>query len=315
MNDLIPTTPQLPARITPESLVTMFLAGRKATTLRAYQQALDGFAAWSGKPASEAVRDLLAQGNGPANATAAAYRIFLTMSEFAPATIALRITALRSIVKLARIVGLVNWSLDVEIPRVRAYRDTSGPGAGNVARIAGEAGKATGAKGKRDAAIVRLLYANGLRRAEVASLDLEHVDLDRRRVSIVGKGRTDREWVTVPESTAAALRDWIAVRGSDPGPLFVELATGNRGRLTGTSINRNVVKSAGRKLGLDVSPHKLRHAGITAALDATGGDVRSVAKFSRHANMNTVIIYDDNRADAAGRVADLIALPTTEEQP
>ena len=52
-----------------------------------------------------------------------------------------------------------------------------------------------------------------------------------------------------------------------------------------------------------VTPHKLRHAAITRALDVTGGDVRRAMKFAGHANPETKMIYDDARTDHAGEVA------------
>jgi integrase len=52
-----------------------------------------------------------------------------------------------------------------------------------------------------------------------------------------------------------------------------------------------------------VRPHGLRHATITAALDETNGNVRSVAAFSRHADVRTVSFYDDKRKDGAGEIA------------
>ena len=54
-------------------------------------------------------------------------------------------------------------------------------------------------------------------------------------------------------------------------------------------------------------PHGLRHASITAALDITGGDVRAVQRFSRHRNLTTLTVYDDNRLDLGGKVARLVA--------
>ena len=54
-------------------------------------------------------------------------------------------------------------------------------------------------------------------------------------------------------------------------------------------------------------PHGLRHTAVTTALDATNGDVRSVRRFSRHADIGTVLIYDDERKDEGGRIADLVA--------
>jgi integrase/recombinase XerC len=56
-----------------------------------------------------------------------------------------------------------------------------------------------------------------------------------------------------------------------------------------------------------LSPHRLRHSSITAALDATGGDVRKVQKLSRHADLNTLMIYDDNRRDEQGELSDILA--------
>jgi integrase/recombinase XerC len=66
-----------------------------------------------------------------------------------------------------------------------------------------------------------------------------------------------------------------------------------------------VAKAAG--INKKLSPHRIRHSGITAALDATGGDVRKVQKLSRHANLNTLMIYDDNRLNVQGEISDLLA--------
>jgi integrase/recombinase XerC len=44
-----------------------------------------------------------------------------------------------------------------------------------------------------------------------------------------------------------------------------------------------------------MSPHRIRHSSITTALDKSDGDVRKVQKLSRHKNLNTLMIYDDNR--------------------
>jgi integrase/recombinase XerC len=52
-------------------------------------------------------------------------------------------------------------------------------------------------------------------------------------------------------------------------------------------------ESAGIKK--QMSPHRIRHSAITAALDATDADVPKVQKLSRHRNLNTLMIYDDNR--------------------
>ena len=55
-----------------------------------------------------------------------------------------------------------------------------------------------------------------------------------------------------------------------------------------------------------MSPHRIRHSAITTALDVTGGDVRRVQKLSRHSNLNTLMIYDDNRRNAQGEITALL---------
>ncbi len=64
-----------------------------------------------------------------------------------------------------------------------------------------------------------------------------------------------------------------------------------------------MVETAGRRVGLDANPHALRNTAITRALTVTGGDVRAVRLFSRHADSRTVAAHDDARQDLAGRVA------------
>ncbi|MEG3900925.1 tyrosine-type recombinase/integrase [Microcoleus sp. B4-C5] len=55
-----------------------------------------------------------------------------------------------------------------------------------------------------------------------------------------------------------------------------------------------------------MSPHRIRHSAITAALDATDGDVRKVQKLSRHKNLNTLMVYDDNRGRDQRDVTELL---------
>jgi integrase/recombinase XerC len=82
-------------------------------------------------------------------------------------------------------------------------------------------------------------------------------------------------------------------------------------RLSGNVIY-NLVRDSATAAGIEkvMSPHRVRHSAITAALDATNGDTRKVQKLSRHKNLNTLMIYDDNRhqhqAEVTGILADLI---------
>ena len=177
----------------------------------------------------------------------------MTDRKLATATIARRIASLRSMVKLARQIGRVEWTLDVESPKVTKYRDTTGPGLDGWFKMR-EKGKelaTTTAQGKRDIALMHLMHDSCLRRGECVALDLVDVDLERSQVAIIGKGKTEREWLTISAQAKDALAQWIAARGDEPGPLFIRLdpaATGLE-RITGDSVNR-IVDKLGTKSGL-----------------------------------------------------------------
>lgn len=163
-------------------------------------------------------------------------------------------------------------------------------------------------KSRRDHAIIRLLFDLALRREEVVRLDRDDVDLPGKRVSILGKKRTQKEWLSLPQPTASALVVWIRMRGEGPGALFINLdRRGRRERLTGRSVHR-IVRALGERARLGiVRPHGLRHAAITAALDLTGGNVRAVQRFCRHRDLRTLTLYDDNRLDLGGEIARRLA--------
>jgi integrase/recombinase XerC len=167
---------------------------------------------------------------------------------------------------------------------------------------------ATGPSAKRDLAMLRCMFGLGLRRGELLGLDLVHLNLDEGSAMVLGKDHLERERLSVPPRTLEALKGWLAARGSWPGPLFCALHPGHFGhRLNGSTLFR-IIRKLGRAVGVETRPHGVRHTAITKALDATGGNVRSVQKFSRHAKVETVGRYDDARTDLAGEVAILVDL-------
>jgi len=313
MNDLAPFKPlALPG---PPDLIAAFLAGRCQKTLETYRQCLDDFTRFVGAETIDAAaRFFLAHAPGEANGLVLAYRTQLIERGLAANTINLRLAAVRSLVKLARTLGLVQWSIEIANVPAEPYRDTRGPGAAGFRSLLAALAARSDAKGRRDTAILRLLFDLALRRCEVTRLDAADFDDAAATLAVRGKGKSHKQTLTLPAPTLEALRRWIADRGPAPGPLFLHLAGGRRvpdapgpqDRITGHSLYR-LVKALGDSAGLRARPHGLRHAAITEALDLTGGNVRAVQKFSRHADVRILAVYDDNRQDLAGDVAKLVS--------
>lgn len=315
---------ELPARVSVgvagEDLLRALLSGQSPNTQVAYRKDLHDFAGFLGLPVGPAIEALVGHGHAAGNAAALAYRGHLVDErKLAAATVARRLAALRMVCKVARTLGRINWALETRNPKAEAYRDTTGPGRDGWLRMLVAAREAA-ATGKppavRDLAIALLLHDLGLRRDEVCGLDLAHFNPDGAEgkgvVEVLGKGKTGRVMVTLNAPARSALLAWVAIRGDRPGPLFHRLdrAAGKAaepGRLDGSAVY-DLVGRLGRKAGLGrpVRPHGLRHQGITRGLDLSGGDVRKVQRFSRHAKVETLLRYDDNRRDDAGDIARLL---------
>jgi hypothetical protein len=117
----------LPAIGTP-TVIDAWLRARNPNTVRGYHSDLERFREWLGTPSTAAaIEALLSAGQAAANLMVMNYVAALVERGLAGATIARRLVALRSMVKIARKIGRTNWSVDVEGPRVEACRDMRGP--------------------------------------------------------------------------------------------------------------------------------------------------------------------------------------------
>jgi integrase/recombinase XerC len=309
MSPIIPGIAPHAIRSGTDSLIASFLSGRNARTLIAYRSDLADFRAFlTVDTVDEAARGLITATQGEANAIAHAYRGHLVERGLQAATINRRLAALRSLVTLANRIGLVPWRLSVEGLTSQPYRDTRGPEPAVYREMLALAEQQAPRKAARDVAILRLLHDIGLRRGELVSLDRAHFDRARGILMVRGKGRTEAVPITLPVPTQAAFERWIGQRGDHSGPVFTNLdrAAKGSGRLSGAAVYQ-LVRGFGAKLGATVRPHGLRHLAITRALDAFGGDIRRVAQFSRHRDIRVLMAYDDNRLDAGGEVAAVVA--------
>jgi integrase/recombinase XerC len=215
----------------------------------------------------------------------------------------------RSIVQLGRTFGLVTRSLEVSGVKSKTFRDTKGPGIDGVTAVKRQAAKhSSPAKAARDVAIVRVLFDLALRRGEVAAPDLEDLDTRAGRLSVMGKGRREKQPMTLPPRTLAALNAWLKHRGKQPGPLFTNFHHANKGGLDRLKSNGIywVVRSLGAQVEVSARPHGFRHSSITIGLDKVK-DPRKVQKHGRHASLDTTMIYDDARSDFAGEVAKVVS--------
>jgi len=214
-------------------------------------------------------------------------------------------------IKLARTLGLVPWALDVENIKAQPYRDTKGPGIDAFRRIIEKLNERTDHKAKRDRAILRLLFDLGLRRGEIVALELKDVDTEAATIAVTNKGHMQKQTLTLPEPTKSALRNWLEARGTQPGLLFANFdhARKSPGRITGTGLY-TMVRSLGRKLGITIRPHGIRHTAITEAVkkaQAHGINLEEVLDFSRHRDVKTLMVYRDRERNVQGQLAGLIA--------
>lgn len=162
--------------------------------------------------------------------------------------------------------------------------------------------------GIRDAAMLELLYATGIRVGELCGLDVDEVDRGRRLVRVLGKGRKER---SVPYGVPAerALERWLhagrpALAIADSGPALFLGAKGRRidQRVVRATVHRRLAEVPDAP---DLGPHGLRHTAATHLLEG-GADLRTVQELLGHASLATTQLYTHvttERLRAAYRLA------------
>ncbi len=143
----------------------------------------------------------------------------------------------------------------------------------------------------RDRAIMELFYSSGLRLAELTGLDLGDLDLESGMVRVTGKGAKTRD-VPVGRLAVAAVRDWLAVRGTFCDVQQRALFVTRQGRRLGARAVQLRIRHWSLRQGLDVAvhPHMLRHSFATHLLESSG-ELRAVQELLGHANISTTQVY------------------------
>ncbi len=149
--------------------------------------------------------------------------------------------------------------------------------------------------GCRDAAIIGLLYTCGLRRFEVAELQISNLSLEDGEIELKGKGNKSR--ISWPDKgTWHAIKDWLKQRGDHEGPLFYPVNKSGRvviqTHLTDQSVYNVITKRVKQAaLSVGASPHDFRRSFVTVLLDH-GKDINTVRNMAGHSSVDTTALYD-----------------------
>lgn len=224
-------------------------------------------------------------------------------------TIGRKLSAVRSFFAFAEKKGLLaqNPSADISSPKRGKYIPAYLP-VDEMFRLLQRPDIST-PLGKRDRAILEVLYSCGLRVSELSGLDTGDVDSRQRLVKVVGKGNKERI-VPIGREALKALEDYVEETSglrkkthgpALEGPLFMN-ARG--GRLTTRSMGKLVKKYGreGRQM-LDISPHGLRHTFATHLLDG-GADLRAVQELLGHVSLSTTQKYTHVSLDKLTEIYD-----------
>lgn len=304
----------------------VFIAGKANGSQRTYREALDAIAA------------LLTNGRADALAVewgrlrfqhTAAIRAQLA-DKYSAATANKMLCALRGTLKTARRLGQIGADDCANACAVESIKGATLPRgraleAGEIAALLNACARDRSAAGARDGALIAILRAGGLRRAEICALQIADYAPGTMGASlrVLGK-RNKQRAVPLAQGAADALADWLAVRGNEPGALFYHVTKGGalvcplhlgsapaQGEsMTPQSIYKMLEKRAAQAGVKNLSPHDFRRTFVSDLLDA-GADIATVGALAGHANIQTTARYDRRGEHAKRRAVALLHVPYT----
>lgn len=289
-----------PTSNTHQALDILLQSGASARTNAEYKNDLVNVGHLVGKSLNGIV-ELLLSSREAAFANIGKVKSLMVSAGLSPNTINRRLATLRGLLRVARELSIIDWTIEIKNLKAIKVRNTSGPG---VERIQSAISEPVNAQAARDNAIIILMSTLGLRVAEVASLDLS--DFSGEKIAVRRKGHLQTVQMSVPEQTARAIQVWLSFRGYEAGPLFTSFdraAKGN-GRLTTRSIGRITNNRVG------CNPHGLRHTAITTAIELAndnGVEFSECRQFSGHSQIDTLLVYRDQTRNVQGTLAAAVA--------
>jgi site-specific recombinase XerD len=264
-----------------EQALAGFLAGFGGLTREAYQLDLRQYVGWC----TERHLSLF----GVRRADIEAFARHLESLGRARATIARRLCTVACFYRYAVQEDLIRISPAVHVRRPRLDYESHATGLDR--NEVGALLVSAGLSGARDHALLSLLALNGLRVSEALGADIERLGLERghRTLRIIRKGG---KIVTIPLAPRTARAIDLAVGDRSEGPIFLDDDGQRLDRHAASRIVHRIARQTG--IAKRVGPHTLRHAFITAALDA-GVPLRDVQEAASHVDPRTTMRYDRAR--------------------
>ena len=192
---------------------------------------------------------------------------------YKPSTCKNNLVALRGVLKYAYLLGQMTAEDYREASRVKeaglgTITSNREPSYKEISALMKACNNDTNA-GTRDAAIIALLYSNGIRPTEIVNFDIS--DYNDGEL-IIRDGQSEPRIVYVVDGALEVLQDWLTVRGSKPGPLFLAIVPGDAFRSDEPMTSQNIseiMRRRAEEAGIrHITPNDLRKSFITRLLDA-----------------------------------------------
>jgi site-specific recombinase XerD len=250
-----------------------------------------------------------------------ALRSKLEELNLSPASINATLYAVRGVAKAAWNLGLMNAEDYGRIRNVAPLRGSRLPAgrslaSGELKALLDACSQDPSVAGVRDAALIAVLYVGGMRRAEIAVLEVSSYDAASGAVRVRGKGNKER-LIYIAGGATEAMEDWLLSRGTEPGPLFQPIRKDGSiqaRHMTDQAIYNVLRKRAVQAGVLHFSPHDLRRTFVGDLLER-GVDIVTVQHLAGHANVSTTARYDRRGEAVKAKAASTLHVPYRKRQP
>jgi len=238
---------------------------------------------------------------------------------YAPNTSSLYVNAIRGVMNEAWRQDLIHYEQLLKIRSIKPISGSRLPKGKNIRRtLIRELMEVCAAdprpQGRRDAAIIAILYGSGMRKSESVNLDMAQLDFAERSLRVMGKG--NRQLIKyAPPWAFDTLKDWLELRRSllpegqgDDAFLFNRIRRG--GHITRERITKHAIyfiaKQRGRQIGVEIMPHDFRRSFITRVIEEY--DLSIAQKLAHHTSIATTAAYDMRDDNARRNVVDRFEL-------